>query len=195
MTAGDTSQSTPRKFLRCGRSCFNSIRFSLPMAEEGRRSTFGPCSRETGVPCTKQSYHKDYQPLENNRRSQQPGLVQRNHQNSGVPKKKPKNEFEKFPNSATFVIWKMNLKSGVCSSSSFPTEAMVRINEVDSARSMYEFKSSSSPFSDEYFQTSRWSEGWGPEGLPRTGGGGPARVPNLRPCKHPVWGWHRRKCE
>ena len=41
-----------------------------------------------------------------------------------------------FPDSTTFVNWKMNFKSEVCSSSSFPTEAMVWIIEVDSSRTV-----------------------------------------------------------
>ena len=36
-----------------------------------------------------------------------------------------------------------------------------------------------------------WPGGWGPQGRPETGGGGLARVPNLRVCEHPfnrsVW--------
>ena len=32
---------------------------------------------------------------------------------------------------------------------------------------------------------SRWPGGWGPQGMLATGGGGLARVPNLRVCKHP----------
>ena len=36
-----------------------------------------------------------------------------------------------------------------------------------------------------------WPGGWGPQGRPKTGGGGLARVPNLRVCKHLfLWGWH-----
>ena len=65
---------------------------------------------------------------------------------SGVPKKKyaDKIEFEKFLKSNTLVIWKTNFKSEGCSSSSVPTEAMVWINEINSARNMDELKSSSS---------------------------------------------------
>ena len=39
---------------------------------------------------------------------------------------------------------------------------------------------------------SGWPGGWGPQGRTRTGGGGLARVPNLRVCEHPFncWGWH-----
>ena len=35
-----------------------------------------------------------------------------------------------------------------------------------------------------------WPGGWGPQGMPLTGGGGLARVPNLRVCHHPfgLWG-------
>ena len=46
------------------------------------------------------------------------------------------------PNSTTFVIWNTNFKSDVCSSSGFPTEAMVWIDDVDSSRNMDESKSS-----------------------------------------------------
>ena len=72
--------------------------------------------------------------------------MQSNQQNSGVPKKKEADriEFEKFPNSNTFVIWKMNLQREVCSSSSFSREAVVWINETDSARNMDELKLSNS---------------------------------------------------
>ena len=37
-----------------------------------------------------------------------------------------------------------------------------------------------------------WPGGWGLQGRPKTGGGGLARVPNLRVCEHPFnhWGWH-----
>ena len=61
-------------------------------------------------------------------------------QNSGVTKKKEgkRIEFEKFSNSNAFVTCKMNFKSEVCSSSSFPAEAMVWINEIDSDRNMDE---------------------------------------------------------
>ena len=64
-------------------------------------------------------------------------------QNSGVAKKKEAEriEFEKFANSHSFVIWKMNFKSEACSGSSFPTEAMVWINDADSARHMDELNS------------------------------------------------------
>ena len=35
-----------------------------------------------------------------------------------------------------------------------------------------------------------WPEGWGPQGRRATGGGGLARVPNLRVCKHLSREWH-----
>ena len=59
-------------------------------------------------------------------------------QNTGVFEKKEAEriEFEISPNSNSFVFWKMNFKSGVCSSSSFPTEALVWIIEVDSTRNI-----------------------------------------------------------
>ena len=76
-------------------------------------------------------------------------LSDRSHQeNSGVSKKKKADriEFEKFPYSRTFGIWRMNFKRGVCSCSCFPTEAMVWINEICSVRNMDELKSSNSIF-------------------------------------------------
>ena len=33
------------------------------------------------------------------------------------------------------------------------------------------------------------------QGMSKTGGGGLARVPNLRVCRHPTTGWHRRRGE
>ena len=53
-------------------------------------------------------------------------------------------ESEKFLNFNSFVIWKMNFMSGVFSSPSFPTEATVWVNDIDSAREMNELMSSSS---------------------------------------------------
>ena len=37
-----------------------------------------------------------------------------------------------------------------------------------------------------------WPGGWGPQGRPKKGGGGLARVPNLRVCDNPFshWVWH-----
>ena len=69
--------------------------------------------------------------------------VQNIQQNSGVPKKQEaeRNELEKFWNSNSFVMWKMNFKSEVCSCFSFPTEAVVWINEIDSVRNMEGLKS------------------------------------------------------
>ena len=45
--------------------------------------------------------------------------------------------------------------------------------------------------------TRAWPRGWGPQGMGSTGGGGPARVPNLRVCKHfgPEWHTQGRKGE
>ena len=37
-----------------------------------------------------------------------------------------------------------------------------------------------------YIETKGSPGGWGPQGGPLTGGGGPARVPNLRVCEHPL---------
>ena len=70
--------------------------------------------------------------------------------------------FNKFPTPATFACWKIRFKTEVCTCSQFPVEAM------------------------------QWMERrWGPQGRSITGGGGLARVPNLRVCKHPTQeGWH-----
>ena len=40
-----------------------------------------------------------------------------------------------------------------------------------------------------------WPWGWGPQGRPKTGGGGLGRVPNLRVCDHPFnhWVWHTQE--
>ena len=45
-----------------------------------------------------------------------------------------------------------------------------------------------------FFQfRSTWPGRWGHQGRRTTGGGGLARVPNLRVCEHPSqWGWHTR---
>ena len=64
--------------------------------------------------------------------------MQRNHQNSGDPKKKEAEriELEKFPNSDSFVTWTMNFKIEVCANYSSPTGAMVWINEIESAKNV-----------------------------------------------------------
>ena len=63
----------------------------------------------------------------------------------GVPERKEaeQTEFDKMQNSHSFVIWKMTLKSDVRPSLSFPTDAMVLNNQVDSNKHMDELKSSS----------------------------------------------------
>ena len=61
-------------------------------------------------------------------------------------KEAERSEFEKVPNSTTFVSWKMNFNNEVYSSSGFPTGARVWINEVDSARNTNELKSSTGWF-------------------------------------------------
>ena len=48
--------------------------------------------------------------------------------------------FDRFPNSSYFAVWKMNFKSEVCSSSSYPTDTLARIHEIDSVKSMEELK-------------------------------------------------------
>ena len=52
--------------------------------------------------------------------------------------------FDKFPTPATFLCWKIRLKTEVCTCSQFPTEAMQWIKEVELADSVDELKSSSS---------------------------------------------------
>ena len=101
--------------------------------QKNERTTFGLISRvllrETISVTTRP--RKDYQQDEN---------YQSNQQNSGVPQKKEAEQigFEKFPGSNSCVIWKVLFKIEVCSSSSFPKEAMGWINEIDSARNMDE---------------------------------------------------------
>ena len=52
--------------------------------------------------------------------------------------------FDKFPTPATFACWKTRLKTGVCTCSQFPTEALHWIKEVEMVDSVDDFKSSSS---------------------------------------------------
>ena len=42
-------------------------------------------------------------------------------------------------------------------------------------------------------RTSSWPVRWGPQGMAATGGGGLVRVPNLRVCKHLLWGGGTRR--
>ena len=64
--------------------------------------------------------------------------------------------FDKFPTPATFACWKIRFKTEVCTCSQFPYGS----DAMDG------------------------QGGWGPQGRRETGGGGLARVPNLRVCKH-----------
>ena len=52
--------------------------------------------------------------------------------------------FDKFPTPATFACWKIRFKTGVCTCSQFPTEAMQWIKEVELVDSVDELRSSSS---------------------------------------------------
>ena len=114
---------------------------------KSRRSTFGLGSwwgdPAQNNPTTFFLPHKDYQLQENNRRLQQAGWTFAK-QSTDSSKEAKRSEFEAVPNSTFFVIWKMHFQSEVCSSSRFPTEAMVWINEIDSAENMDELKLSSS---------------------------------------------------
>ena len=51
-------------------------------------------------------------------------------------------QFEKFPSPSTFLCWKTNFKTEVCSVSSHPAEAMPRIKEVEIATSVDDLKTS-----------------------------------------------------
>ena len=52
--------------------------------------------------------------------------------------------FDKIPTSATFACWKIRFKTGVCTCSQFPTEAMLWIKEVEMVESVDDLKSSRS---------------------------------------------------
>ena len=52
--------------------------------------------------------------------------------------------FDKFPTPATFACWKIRFKTGVCTCSQFPTEAMHWIKEVETVDSVDDLMSSSS---------------------------------------------------
>ena len=52
--------------------------------------------------------------------------------------------FDNFPAPATFACWKIRFKTGVCTCSQFPTEAMQWIKEVEMVDSVDDLKSSSS---------------------------------------------------
>ena len=52
--------------------------------------------------------------------------------------------FDKFPDPATFVCWKIRFKTEVCACSQFPTEAMLLIKEVELVESVDDLKSSRS---------------------------------------------------
>ena len=52
--------------------------------------------------------------------------------------------FDKFSTSATFACWKTRFKTEVCTCSQFPTEAMLRIKEVEMVESVDDLKSSCS---------------------------------------------------
>ena len=51
---------------------------------------------------------------------------------------------DKFPTPATFACWKIRFKTEVCTCSQFPTEAMLRIKEVELVDSVDDLRSSSS---------------------------------------------------
>ena len=108
-TAGDTSQSTLRNFAVTSAVSSSASGRSPPLA--GGIEKQNEFTRAGEVPSISSAVENP---------------VQSNQQNSGTLRKKEGDgsEFEKFPNSNTFVIWKMNFKSGVCPISSFPTETV-----------------------------------------------------------------------
>ena len=115
--------------------------------QEKHRRSYQPARTLREPISTTSTQRNGYQQEENCLRYFQSGgcHVQSNQQDSSVPMCGiDKIDVEKFPNSNSFVIWKMNFKSEVCSNSCFPTEAMLWIKEIDSARSMDELKSSGS---------------------------------------------------
>ena len=50
--------------------------------------------------------------------------------------------FDKFTTPATFACWKIRFKTDVCTCSQFPTEAMLRIKEVEMVDSVDDLRSS-----------------------------------------------------
>ena len=126
------------KIFRRERSCFISIWFfsfssdgweksnAKRRTEKSRRSTFGLVSRGNPAQNKPNNIHTTTRlPSAGDKPRVARTLVQRNEQRSVVPKKKEAetSEFWKFPNSATLVMWKMNFKSDVCSSSWFWTNS------------------------------------------------------------------------
>ena len=57
-------------------------------------------------------------------------------------KEAEKHEFETWPNFGNFWIWRMNFRSVVSSGARRPIEAMIRISEIESAKSFVELKTS-----------------------------------------------------
>ena len=52
--------------------------------------------------------------------------------------------FDKFPTPTTFACWKVRFKTEACTCSQFPTEAMLRVKEVEMVESVNDLKSSCS---------------------------------------------------
>ena len=51
-------------------------------------------------------------------------------------------QFDKFPNSPSFLLWKIRFKTQVTNCSDFPSDAVLWIKEVEMADSLDELKSS-----------------------------------------------------
>ena len=66
---------------------------------------------------------------------------------SFVPVEFPQNselQFDNFPNPESFLVWKIRFKNQVTTCSDFPSDAMLRIKEVEMVDSLEELKSSRS---------------------------------------------------
>ena len=133
--AGDTSQSTLRNFSVASAVSSLALGLSLPMAwrnpvqkeeqQEFRKAEEVPSVLSAGVDLVESNHHNIYTTQRLPATEEQPSnatagedLVQCSKPNSGVPNKEAERiEFENFPKSTIFVIWKMNFNSEVCSSS------------------------------------------------------------------------------
>ena len=66
-------------------------------------------------------------------------------------------QFDKFPTPSTFSCWKIRFQTQVSSCCDFPSEAMLRIKEVEMVHSVDDFKSSRSIKGKEILKC--WTQG------------------------------------
>ena len=59
-------------------------------------------------------------------------------------------QFDKFPNPQTFLVWKIRFKTQVTTCSDFPSDAMLRIKELEIVDSLDELKSSRSVYGKDF---------------------------------------------